>query len=105
MSDTRRRLLEVIRGIPHGRVLTYGQVAELAGLARGHRVAAAALRDCPDDVPWHRVLGKRDARRARIAIVGDAASLQRVLLEKEGVVVDAGGCVLLSRFGLDAGIW
>lgn len=99
MPESRARILGVVQAIPSGRVLTYGQVAELAGIPRGHRVVAAALRQCSNETPWHRVLGKRDARRARIAVAGEAALLQRALLEREGVAVDAAGCVALGEFG------
>src|SRR4051794_39485416 len=60
----------VIRRIPAGQVATYGQVAELAGLPGGARVAAAALKtSLPSErLPWQRVIGKASGRRGRIAI-------------------------------------
>lgn len=90
----------VVRRIPRGCVATYGEVAALAGIASGHRVAARAMRECPESLPWQRVLGKKDARRAHISIdEPDHAVLQRGLLEAEGVQFDASGCVSLARFG------
>ena len=92
----------VIRKIPRGRVATYGQVAELAGIPRGGRIAAAALKtSLPSDrLPWQRVIGKASGMRGRIAIhdpVG--AATQRELLETEGVDVGDKGLVALDVYG------
>ena len=92
----------VIRKIPRGRVATYGQVAELAGLPGGARVAAASLKTSTraDALPWQRVIGKAGPKRGRIAIhdpVG--AAMQRALLEKERVEVGDRGIVALDVYG------
>lgn len=97
-----RRIRAVIRTIPRGHVATYGQVAELAGIPGGARVAAAALKTSTPEhrLPWQRVIGKAGARRGRIAIhdpVG--AAVQRQLLEDEGVIVGDTGLVPLDEFG------
>jgi len=90
----------VVRTIPRGRVVTYGEVAGLAGIPSGHRVAARAMRSCPEFLPWQRVLGKKDARRGQINIDDpEHAALQRGLLEREGVVFDASGFVSLRDSG------
>lgn len=90
------RIYAVVRRIPKGRVATYGQVAELAGLPRAARqvgYAMAALRD--DRVPWHRVLNARGEISSRSD--PGPERLQRLLLEREGVAFDAHGRVSLSR--------
>lgn len=90
----------VVRSIPRGRVATYGELAELAGIPSGHRVVARAMRGCPERLPWQRVVGKKDARRGQINIEDpDHARLQRALLEAEGVVFDANGFISLRRSG------
>lgn len=91
----------VIRKIPKGKVATYGQVAELAGIPGGARIAAASLKTSKpsDRLPWQRVIGKAGPRRGRIAIhdpVG--AAMQRQLLEREGVEVGDRGAVDLRAF-------
>jgi methylated-DNA-protein-cysteine methyltransferase related protein len=97
------RFYRVVRRIPRGRVATYGQVAALAGMPRGARLAGyalSALRNTVHDVPWQRVLGVRGAGRAGISLrdpVG--AGVQRDLLEGEGVELDARGRIDLARFG------
>jgi methylated-DNA-protein-cysteine methyltransferase-like protein len=57
-SKARERILQILAAVPHGRVASYGQIAELAGLPRGARVVAAVLRDAGEStpLPWHRVL-------------------------------------------------
>ena len=65
-----RDIYAVIRRIPRGRVATYGQVAELAGIPGGARIAAAALKTSTPALrlPWQRVIGKAGKLRGRIAI-------------------------------------
>jgi methylated-DNA-protein-cysteine methyltransferase-like protein len=73
----------VVRRIPRGEVATYGQVAALAGRGRAARAVGGAMRCCPDDVPWHRVVNAQGgiSRRRR-----DSGMLtQRIRLEQEGV--------------------
>lgn len=53
-----RRIIDTICEIPEGRVASYGQIAEIAGIPRGARQVAYALRQLPagHDVPWFRVV-------------------------------------------------
>ncbi len=100
-----RAIHAVVRRIPRGRISTYGVVAEIAGVPRGARIAAAALKTSrPEDgLPWWRVLGKRGPTTARIAIhdpVG--AAMQRAHLAREKVEVDERGLVSLAAFGWSA---
>jgi methylated-DNA-protein-cysteine methyltransferase-like protein len=95
-----REIYAVVRAIPRGKVATYGQVAQLAGMPAGHRIVARAMRTCPSKLPWQRVIGKKDARRGQINVLDPAhAALQRRLLEREGVVFDANGFVVLAKSG------
>jgi methylated-DNA-protein-cysteine methyltransferase-like protein len=97
-----RSIYAVVRRIPTGQVATYGQVAELAGIPGGARVAGAAMKTSKpsDRLPWQRVIGKAGKNRGRIAIhdpVG--AAIQRQLLNKEGVQIGDSGLVALDRYG------
>jgi len=97
-----RLIYEVVKRIPKGRVATYGQVAELAGIPGGARVAGAALKVSKGKhgLPWQRVLGKASKLRGRIAILDPVgAAMQRALLEREGVPVGDTGLVALDEFG------
>lgn len=84
----------VARTIPPGSVMSYGQIAALAGNPRMARQVGWALHDCPPDVPWHRVV-RRDGSIA----TGDAEA-QRALLESEGVAFDGNGRVLREYFAI-----
>lgn len=73
----------LVKQIPRGRVLTYGGLARILRLPGGARSAGRAMAACPSGkgIPWHRVVGER----GRILIREPYASLQRRLLENEGV--------------------
>ena len=99
-SERYRRIYDVVRRIPHGKVATYGQVAALAGMPRQPRVIGYALHALPEGstVPWHRVINAR----GRVSTRGSGSGSdipQRLRLEREGVVFDSGGRVSLERFG------
>ena len=80
-----QRVWQVIASIPVGKVATYGQVAELAGLGRGARYVGSVLRKLPKEtkLPWHRVVNAQ----GKIAFPqgSDAYEAQRARLEDEGV--------------------
>jgi methylated-DNA-protein-cysteine methyltransferase-like protein len=90
----------VVRRIPRGKVLTYGQVARQAGMPNGARQVGYAMAAAPDDVPWQRVVGKSRRGTGRV-LLGDAvlADLQRQLLEAEGVGFTSRDEIDLSRYG------
>jgi methylated-DNA-protein-cysteine methyltransferase related protein len=92
----------VVRRIPRGRVATYGQVAELAGIPGGARVVGAAMRGSGSAprLPWQRVVGKRGPATGRIAILDPiGGAVQRQLLEAEGVEISEAGAISLARYG------
>lgn len=92
------RIRAVVRRIPAGRVATYGQVAELAGLDGHARQVGYAMHALPErtDVPWHRVVNARGEVSPRSS--SDSDELQRMLLEAEGVTFDGRGRIDLERF-------
>jgi len=75
----------LVKQIPRGRVLTYGDVARALRLRGGARAAGHAMAATPSGkgVPWHRVLGSG----GKLLIREPYASLQRKLLESEGVAM------------------
>jgi len=88
-SDRYPRIYAVVRRIPKGRVATYGQVAQIAGLpgcARQVGYALHALRG-DSDVPWQRVVNASGQVSRRSEAGMD--QIQRQLLEAEGIVFDA----------------
>lgn len=88
-----------VMSIPPGRVATYGQVAEEAGLPRRARLVGRALRNLPEDsgVPWQRVVNARGEISDRPR--PDAVTEQRILLEDEGVVFLSSGRIDLKVYG------
>jgi methylated-DNA-protein-cysteine methyltransferase-like protein len=103
-SPAYERIYKVVRRIPRGRVATYGQVAELAGLEGHARQVGYAMHALPPSskVPWHRVINARGEVSERTS--GDSHELQRLLLEAEGVVFDLGGRCDLKVYRWSAGI-
>jgi methylated-DNA-protein-cysteine methyltransferase related protein len=96
--DSLQRFRRVVKRIPRGRVMTYGDLAVAAGMPGAARAAGRAMWAMGPGVPWQRVLGRKDARRAHIT--NERGKLeQRRLLENEGVRFDAGGAVRLAEFG------
>src|SRR5213078_2519869 len=92
------RIYAVVRRIPRGRVATYGQIAELAGLQGHARQVGYALHALPSGsgIPWHRVVNSfgEVSRRSD----SDSDELQAELLRAEGVVFDTRGRIDLRRF-------
>ncbi len=100
---TREKIYAVVRRIPRGRVATYGQIAELAGLPGHARQVGYAMAALPvgTRVPWHRVINAA-GMVSRRRIPGEELT-QRQLLEKEGVKFDARGKVALGKIRWRAG--
>lgn len=84
-----------VRTIPSGRVLSYGEVGQIVGVTA--RTVGWAMSDCPEDVPWHRVVGYdgalRTARRSP-----EIYAEQKARLTAEGVTFDSKGHVLDACF-------
>ena len=82
---------QLVRQVPHGKVATYGQVAQMIppppGVnaedykAFGPRWVGSAMVACPDDVPWQRVINAQGKISQR-----PGAQRQRQLLEAEGIL-------------------
>jgi methylated-DNA-protein-cysteine methyltransferase-like protein len=100
------RVYALVRGVPRGRVVTYGQVAALLGVPRGARAVGWALRGLDarraQKVPWHRVVGFG----GRISLrEGPGGLVQRRRLRAEGVRF-VNGRVDLARHGIGGrGSW
>jgi len=88
---------QLVKQIPRGRVLSYGALAKVLRLRGGARSAGRAMAATPSGkgIPWHRVVGDR----GKILIREPYASLQKKLLESEGVTV------IESRVDLKSHLW
>ncbi|MGC9530420.1 MAG: MGMT family protein [Candidatus Bipolaricaulaceae bacterium] len=92
------RIFDVVRQVPPGRVITYGQVSRLVGPpcdARtvGWALATLARNPAQPPVPWQRVINSQ----GRVS----TGPRQQELLQAEGVVFAADGRVDLARFSWD----
>jgi methylated-DNA-protein-cysteine methyltransferase-like protein len=88
-------VLEIIRAIPRGSVLTYGQVAALADTPRAARQVGRILYFHGDSVPWQRVINHYGGLSTYKVGSGER---QRVLLEEEGIAFRADGTIDLKRY-------
>lgn len=80
------KVIDIIKLIPEGKVMTYGQIAALAGSPRGARQVVRILHSMSSkyQLPWHRVINSL----GEISIKDDELSaLQKAFLEGEGIEV------------------
>lgn len=100
MSAFSERIYEVVKLIPCGRVMSYGQVARLAGNPRGARAVGFALHRNPQPgvIPCHRVVFRDGSLAPGFAFGGPDE--QRQLLEAEGVGFTEDGRVDMEEFGM-----
>lgn len=99
MTDNKsfnQRVYDIVRRIPKGRVMSYGQIAALAGNARAARaVGYAAASPYAPKLPFHRVVYKDGSCSPAF---GGGSKGQRRLLAAEGVEFTKDGRVLMRRF-------
>ena len=97
-SQYRERVYTLVRQIPLGRVMTYGQIAAILGEGYTPRTVGYVMHGADSErVPWQRVInsqGKCSTGRMTIP-----QNLQQSMLEQEGVVFDAKGRCNLIEFG------
>ena len=94
-----QRVHSAVALIPHGRLSTYGQVADWIGAYGCARQVGWALRRLrlPSPVPWQRVVNAQG--RISMSLSREGSDwMQRELLITEGIPVDANGRLPLKRF-------
>ena len=94
--DYRARVFQIVRRIPSGRVMTYGQIADILGEGYTARTVGFVMHSADDTVPWQRVINAQGAcSTGRVVLPPD---LQQRMLEAEGVRFDARGRCDLARY-------
>lgn len=89
----------IARAIPRGRVTSYGRIARMMERPLSPKGVGWAMSQCPDDVPWQRVVGAQgDVRTDSRADMPEG--VQRAMLEAEGVRFDTKG-----RVQMQAHLW
>ncbi|WP_010172338.1 MGMT family protein [Bacillus coahuilensis] len=89
MTEFTERTLMIISEIPKGKVMTYGQVAYMAGSPKAARQVVRILHSMSEKyhLPWHRVVNKK----GEIALRSDDAKMEQITrLEAEGITVQQG---------------
>ena len=89
-KNYRERVYEIVRQIPSGRVMTYGQIAEILGEGYTPRTVGYVMHGADsENVPWQRVINSQGACSTGKLIM--PVNLQQSMLESEGVVFNAKG--------------
>ncbi len=96
-ASYRARVYEIVRRIPSGQVMTYGQIAELLGEGYTPRTVGFVMHAADEaTVPWQRVINAQGAcSTGRVILPPDK---QQRMLEAEGVLFDARGRCDLNRY-------
>lgn len=83
----REALYMALSQVPEGKVVSYGQLAEMAGLGRAARWVGRTLSQLPEgsSLPWHRVIAA--GGRISLAVGTASGDEQRARLRAEGVLM------------------
>jgi len=90
----RERVYKIVRRIPRGRVMTYGQIAVMLGEGYTPRTVGFVMHNSDDKTPWHRVINSQ-GRCSTMPVVLPPDKQQR-MLESEGVKFDASARSILK---------
>lgn len=79
------RVYRVVESIPYGRVMTYSQIAVMAGSPRAARVVGQIAHFGDENLPWHRVVNYKGGLARGFSYGGVEA--HRKMLEDEKIKV------------------
>lgn len=84
MTDFTINVIDIIRKIPYGKVMTYGQIAKAVGSPRSARQVVRILHSMSEkyNLPWHRVINSKGEICFRDEEMFIA---QKLMLESEGI--------------------
>lgn len=95
-KNYRERVYRIVRSIPRGRVMTYGQLAEILGEGYTPRTVGFVMHGSDNKTPWHRVINAQGGcSTGRIALPSDK---QQRMLAAEGVEFNERGRCDLQRY-------
>ncbi len=93
MKSFQQRVAEVVKQIPKGGVLTYGEVAKLSGNEKASRAVGAIMaKNIDKNIPCHRVVRSDGSLGMYNGLRGKS---KQDILEKEGVVFDNKGKIVM----------
>lgn len=100
-----QQVYNIVRVIPAGKVMTYGGIAVLIPIPKDYdphafariraRWVGYALKACPEDVPWWRVVNAKGQVSQRM---GHGPYVQPIMLEEEGIQLEEGKIVNLNQY-------
>jgi methylated-DNA-protein-cysteine methyltransferase related protein len=93
-----QRVFQLVRQIPRGRVMTYGQIAEILGEGYTPRTVGFVMHSANDKTPWHRVINAQGGCSTRGLVLPH--DKQQRMLEAEGVEFNK-----LGRCDLQSYLW
>jgi len=95
-NDYRERVFRIVRSIPGGRVMTYGQIAEILGEGYTPRTVGFVMHSSNDKTPWHRVINAQGGCSTRGLVLPH--DKQQRMLEAEGVSFNERGRCDLQEY-------
>ena len=83
MEPFTKEVINIIKSIPKGKVMTYGQIAFIAGNPHGARQVSRILHSMSqkEKLPWHRVINAQ----GKISLGGEMGLIQKSLLIDEDI--------------------
>lgn len=97
MQPFTQRVIDIIKKIPEGRVMTYGQIAREAGSPRAARQVVRVLHSMSRkyQLPWHRVINSK----GQIGLQDEESYQDQLLsIESEGIEVGMNGVIDLEKY-------
>ncbi len=95
-NDYRERVFRIVRSIPRGRVMTYGQIAEILGEGYTPRTVGFVMHSANDKTPWHRVINAQGGCSTRGVVLPH--DKQQRMLEAEGISFNQRGRCELQEY-------
>lgn len=95
MNDFSKKVIKIIKNIPKGKTMSYGEIARVAGKNRGAREVSRILHSCTEkyNLPWHRVINSQ----GKISLSGEKGSIQKEILEQEGIHFDKNSRIIKNE--------
>ena len=84
MRSFREKVFDIVKKIPKGSVLSYGEVAKRAGNPKAARAVGAILKtNYSPDIPCHRVVRSN----GKLGGYNRGAKKKRLILKREGAIL------------------
>jgi methylated-DNA-protein-cysteine methyltransferase related protein len=93
----REKVYKIVREIPVGRVMTYGQLAQILGEGYTARTIGYVMHGAnTEEIPWHRVINSQGSCSTGKIFL--PYNVQQKMLEGEGVIFNEKGKCDLEKY-------